>query len=202
MSDDKPAGDTDTEAEEEQSSRIAGGCVLLILAVVAVLVLRVVVTVAPYSAYFVAGVLVCLAWQRVRAWARGRSEGEGAADEDVPDVAEALRYLSRGGDHVLLTQLQKYLRAADTKAVRKLLKAEKIRVRDGVRTPKGNGPGVHQEDIPAPPPVEATPSESGCSCRPEPTTPTPTTGTTVSPIGLAGMVVKDGSEAARRHRIA
>jgi hypothetical protein len=201
MSDDT-AGETEKDEAEEPPSRVAGGCVLLVLAGVVVLVLRVVVTVAPYSAYFVAGVLVCLGWQRVAGWLRRRREDrEEAADEEEPDVVEALQHLGRNGDHVLLTQLRKRCGAADTKAVRKLLKAEKIRVRGGVRTPAGNGPGVHQDDIPAPPLVEAATSESGCSCRPGPTTPTPTTGTTVESIGLAGLVVKDGSEAARQHRV-
>jgi hypothetical protein len=201
MSDDT-AGDTRPDEVEEPPSRVAGGCVLVVLAGVAVLILRVVVMVAPYTAYFVVGVLVTVGWQRAVGWLRHRRDDRGEAEvEEEPDVVEALQHLGRNGDHVLLTQLRKRCGAADTKTVRKLLKAEKIRVRGGVRTPGGNGPGVHQDDIPAPPPVEAAPSESGCSCRPGPTTPTPTTGTTVEPIGLAGMVVKDGSEVTRQHRV-
>lgn len=199
------ADKTEPEGEEKADveappSRIAGAVVLLVLAVVAVLLLRALVTAAPYTAYFVAGVIVTAVWHKARAW-RSKRRGEDGDEEEEPDVVEALQYLGRNGDHVLLTQLQKRLGVADTKAVRRLLKAEKIRVRPGVRAPKGNGPGVHQEDIPAPPPDAATPSESGCSCRPGPTTPTPTTGTTVEAIGLAGVVVKDGSETARRHRV-
>jgi hypothetical protein len=201
MSDDT-AGETGPDEVEDPPSRVAGGCVLLVLAGVAVLVLRVVVIAAPYTAYFVVGVLVTVGWQRAAGWLRRRREDrEEVEDEEEPDVVEALQHLGRKGDHVLLTQLQRRLGVKDTKAVRALLKAEKVRVRPGVRAPKGNGPGVHQKDIPAPPPVEVTPSESGCSCRPGPTTPTPTTGMTVEPIGLAGIVVKDGSEAARQHRI-
>lgn len=188
------------EEVEAPPSRVAGVLVLLLLVAVGGLILRVIVRAAPYTAYFVAGVIVTAAWHKARAW-RSRRHGEDGDEEEEPDVAEALRYLSRNGDHVLLTQLQKHVGAKDTKAVRRLLKAEKIKVRPGVRAPKGNGPGVHQDDIPAPPPQEAAPSESGCSCR-SATTPTPTTtGTTVEPIGLAGMVVKDGSEVSRRHRI-
>jgi hypothetical protein len=198
---DETAGETEAVEVEDPPSRLAGGCALLVVAGVAVLVLRVVVTVAPYTAYFVTGVLACLGWQRSAGWLRRRREDrEEAEDEEEPDVVEALQHLGRNGDHVLLTQLRKRCGASDTKAVRRLLKAEKIRVRGGVRTPAGNGPGVHQDDIPAPPPAEAAPSESGCSCR-SATTPTPTTGLTVEAIGLAGMVVKDGSEAARHHRI-
>ena len=189
--------------EEDRPSRVSGGCVVVILAGIAVLVLKAVVTAAPYTAYFVAGVLACVAWQKARAWLGKRRDepAEEGQDEEEQDVAVALRELSGPGRNVLLTELKKKLGVADTKAVRSLLKAAGIRVRDGVRAPAGNGPGVHQDDIPAPPLVEEAPSESGCSCRSEPTTPTPTTGPTVEAIGLAGVVVKDGSETARRHRV-
>ncbi|MFF2118223.1 hypothetical protein ACFVXH_12940 [Kitasatospora sp. NPDC058184] len=46
---------------------------------------------------------------------------------------------------------------ASTKAVRTLLTAAGIPVRPGVRTPHGNGPGVHHEDVPALP----SPSQVG-----------------------------------------
>ena len=198
---DEVTGET-PEGAESPPSRVAGVFVLLLVVGVGSLILRVVVRAAPYTAYFVVGVLVTVGWQRAAGWLRHRRDDrEEAEDEEEPDVVEALQHLGRNGDHVLLTQLRKRCGAADTKTVRKLLKAEKIRVRSGVRTPAGNGPGVHQDDIPAPPPVEATPSESGCSCRPEPTTPTPTTGVTVEAIGLAGVVVKDGSEVTRQHRV-
>lgn len=188
------------EEVESPPSRIAGVLVLLLVIGVGLLILRVIVTAAPYTAYFVAGVIVTAGWYRVQAW-RARRQGEDGGDDEEPDVVEALHYLGRNGDHVLLTQLRKCLGVADTKAVRKLLKAEGIRVRTGVRASGGNGPGVHTDDIPAPPPSEATPSESGCSCRPGPTTPTPTTGVTVETIGLAGVVVKDGSESSRQYRV-
>jgi len=199
MSADEPEpADAEAAGEERQMSE---GTAKAILAIVVVASLAGIIVAFPCVAYFVAGALSCWGWQRVASWIEARGEDvEGDAEEE-PDVVEALEYLGRNGNHVLLTQLQRRLGVKDTKAVRKLLKAEKIRVRPGVRTPAGNGPGVHQEDIPAPPPVEATPSEGGCSCRPEPTTPTPTTGTTVEAIGLAGVVVKDGSETSRQHRV-
>jgi hypothetical protein len=185
---------------ESPPSRVAGVLVLLLLVCVGGLILRVIVRAAPYTAYFVAGVIVTATWYKARAWRSKRRGGDGDEEEEL-DVVEALQHLGGNGDHVLLTQLQKRLGVKDTKAVRALLKAEKIRVRPGVRAPKGNGPGVHKDDIPTPPPHEETPSESGCSCSSGPTTPTPTTGTTVEAIGLAGVVVKDGSEPARQHRV-
>lgn len=97
--------------------------------------LRLLVTATPYLAYFVAGVIVCIAWQKARAWTVGRRSGGETQEEERPDVGEDLRALAKGGDHVLLTALRKRLGVADTKAVRKLLKAEEIPVRSGY--PKG-----------------------------------------------------------------
>jgi hypothetical protein len=62
--------------------------------------------------------------------------------------------LTAGGDSVLLTRLAAELAAShpgwepSTKAVRALLAGADIPVRDGVRTPHGNGPGVHHQDVP------------------------------------------------------
>lgn len=168
MSDDTTAqsAETETEPDEEPPSRIAGALVTLVLGVAALLVLRLIVTHFPYVAYFVAGVIVCVGWQKARAWIAGRrSSGEEADEEEPPDAGEALRELSKGEHHVLLTTLQKRLGVADTKAVRALLKAEEVRVRAGVRTLKGNGPGVHVSDIPPAPPESNEEHGDGCCCR-------------------------------------
>ena len=168
----------------------------------------------PWLAYVIVGVLLTLGCQRISKWS-GRWRGSGEPDEEPEeededrDVAEALRYLGRGGSNVLLTQLQKEIGAPDTKAVRKLLKAAGIRVRSGVRTPAGNGPGVHHDDIPAPPPEAESGHGEGCCCRSGPTTPTPTTGLEEGPgeglsveaIGQAGTLVRDPADAVRRHRV-
>lgn len=167
MSDDTTAQSTETETEpdEEPPSRIAGALVTLVLVVAALLVLRLIVTHFPYVAYFVAGVIVCLAWQKARAWITRRRGDEAEAEEEEPDVGEALRDLSKGEHHVLLSALRKRLGVADTKAVRALLKAERIDVRAGVRTPKGNGPGVHMDDIPSAPSESDGEHPGGCCCR-------------------------------------
>jgi len=197
--------------EDEAPSRIAGGCVVVILAGVAVLVMKAIVTVAPYMAYFVAGVLACLAWQRVRAWV-GRRRGEPAEEDqdeqEEPDVAKALRELAGPGRNVLLTELQKKLGAPDTKAVRGLLKAAGIRVRDGVRAPAGNGPGVHQDDIPAPSPEGDGSHGDGCCCRSgnntnannAPSGPVGE-GLRVEAIGHAGTLIHDPADLVRHHRV-
>ncbi|MEU1853941.1 hypothetical protein ABZ499_32960 [Streptomyces sp. NPDC019990] len=81
---------------------------------------------------------------------------EAAAEPPAPPsreaIAEALHHLYRGGSGVLLTTLRKHLSLPHTRAVREVLHGAGIRVREGVRTPGGNGPGVHAHDFPPPPP--------------------------------------------------
>ncbi|MFE0132408.1 hypothetical protein ACFWY6_12675 [Streptomyces sp. NPDC059037] len=209
MSDDATTQRTEAEAgpDEAPPSRIAGALVTLVLAGVAVLVLRLIVTAFPYAAYFVAGVITCTVWQRARAWLAKRRSGdvEESAEEELPDVGEALRTLGEGGNHVLLTALRKELGVADTKAVRALLKAEKIRVRSGVRTPAGNGPGVHHEDIPPAPPEPNEEHGEGCCCRSANNTNANNDeadpsqkGVSVEAIGQAGTLIRDPAETQQR----
>lgn len=75
----------------------------------------------------------------------------------VPTSAEALSLtatLTASGNSVLLTRLAADLGTAhpswtsSTKAVRALLSEAGVPVREGVRTPDGNGPGVHHQDVP------------------------------------------------------
>ncbi|MGD6761371.1 hypothetical protein ACOKM5_20770 [Streptomyces sp. BH097] len=79
------------------------------------------------------------------------------AEPDPADVADVVRDVIGGGRGALLTALRGPLGAADTKAVRDHLTAAGIRVREGVRTPAGNGPGVHADDVPAPRPAPTDP---------------------------------------------
>jgi hypothetical protein len=72
--------------------------------------------------------------------------------------------LTASGSSVLLTRLAADLGAAhpgweaSTKTVRTLLSEAGIPVREGVRTPDGNGPGVHHQDVPPlPSPSESAP---------------------------------------------
>jgi hypothetical protein len=207
MSDETTPEGAEAETEPEgPPSRVAGAVVTLVLVGAALLVLRLVVTYFPYIAYFVAGVIVCGAWQKARAWIVGRrSSGDEADEEEPPDVGEALRELSKGEHHVLLTALQKNLGVADTKAVRKLLKAEKIPARAGVRTPKGNGPGVHVSDIPPAPPEPNEEHGDGCCCRSANNAnanngdENPSQkGLSVEAIGQAGTLIRDLDESQQR----
>jgi len=92
-----------------------------------------------------------------------------SATPDPHDVTDLVRDLVGEDRGILLTALRQPLRAADTRAVRELLAAAGIRVRPGVRTADGNGPGVHRDDLPAlapspsVPPVEAVAAGGGAN---------------------------------------
>jgi hypothetical protein len=196
-----------TEEELPEPSRIAGGCVLAVAAVAAGATAYAV----PEVGYFVAGLLATATVRKARGWTGRRRT---VADEEQPDteptvdIAEHLRTLSGGGlENVLLTRLQQAAELPDTKQVRALLAEADIRVR-GVRTPHGNGPGVHMDDIP-PAPLPLLPScGDGCCCTsaanananngPEEG---PGEGFRVEPIGQAGTVVHDPAEAHRRQQV-
>ncbi|MDI9836252.1 hypothetical protein [Streptomyces sp. KAU_LT] len=81
------------------------------------------------------------------------------------DIATALHGLVGEGRGVLLTTLRQALDLPDTRAVRELLDGAGIRVRAGVRTVAGNGPGVHTSDFPPLP----SPQEGGSDLRCWPT---------------------------------
>jgi hypothetical protein len=82
----------------------------------------------------------------------GEDPGEEPSDPhpDPDDILDLVRDLVGDDRGILLTALRAPLHAADTRAVRELLAGAGIRVRAGVRTAGGNGPGVHRDDLPAP----------------------------------------------------
>lgn len=187
----------ETPAEEPQgASRAACGCVLL----VALAPAGAAVYAVPELGYTVAGVLATVAVGKARTWAAGRRRDvdDTEVDEQEPvDIVAVLQDLGEGGEHVRLTQLQEAAGLPDTKAVRALLDEAGIPIRPGVRTPGGNGPGVHATDIP---PIEATPSD-GCWCRSGANTNAnndggegPEKGFRVEHTGQAGITVYDLSE--------
>lgn len=184
----------------EQPSKLAGGCVLVLLLAAGGGAVRAV----PELGYTVAGVVATVGFQRARSWAAGRrTAAEEQPDEAEPvDVVAVLQELGDGGKHVRLTQLQEAAGLPDTKAVRALLDDAEIRVRSGVRAGGKNGPGVHQDDIP---PIDATPSD-GCLCRSDANTNAnkgvgegPEKGFRVEHTGQAGTTVYDLSETHRHH---
>lgn len=139
-----------------------------------------------YSGWIAAGII--LVWlllvglftppealDRVSRWAEQRGaepskEGSEPGDEeageeptqpDPQDVLDLVRDLIGRDRGILLTALRGPLRAADTKAVRELLATAGIRVREGVRTGGGNGPGIHRDDLPPLPPPPGPPLGEG-----------------------------------------
>ncbi|TLQ43474.1 hypothetical protein [Streptomyces marianii] len=198
MSADAPAG-------EEQGSRLAGGCVAVVLVGGSLFTL---VQAVPESAYVLIGAAGTVGVQRARAWNARRREP--AAEEEQPepvDIVATLHEAADPGRSVLLTQIQKVAGLPNTRAVRALLGEAGIRTR-GVRTPAGNGPGVHHEDIPPPlSPESDTPSE-GCLCSSGANANTNNEsgegareGLRVELIGQAGARIIDPNEARRRHEV-
>ncbi|MEU2111837.1 hypothetical protein [Streptomyces sp. NPDC019507] len=203
MSADQPA---EQPAGEEQGSRLAGGCVAVVLVGAPMFAL---VNAAPESAYVLVGVLGTVGVQRARAWNARRRESTAEEEQPQPvDIAEHLRALGTDGRHVRLTQLQEAAGLPDTKAVRALLDAAGIPVRTGVRAGGKNGPGVHHEDIPPLPSPDSGAPSGGCLCRSGANANTNNTdgvesreGLRVEPIGQAGALIIDPSEARRHHRL-
>ncbi|MFB6771120.1 hypothetical protein [Streptomyces sp. NPDC056337] len=175
----------------------------LVLLAVACLAMWGIVAVLPETAYVVVGALGTIGAQRARTWWAGRRQAP-AEDEHRPDVVDALRRLVGDDRGVLLTRLRDDLRVADTKTVRVLLDEAGVRVRTGVRTGAGNGPGVHQDDIPAPPPAH----DDGCCCRSSANANANNTtggetgeGLRVERIGQSGYIVRDPADTIRHHQV-
>ncbi|MFF5421818.1 hypothetical protein [Streptomyces misionensis] len=152
--------------ESEGSSRAAGGCVIAI----AISGLLGACYAYPDFGTFVAGSVATVVVSKGRRWVARRHQDapEGVEPEAEPaDVVAVLQALSEGGNGVLLTALREATGLPDTKTVRAHLDAAGIRVRAGVRTPTGNGPGVHGSDIPPPSPTPLDPSPERCLCSSE-----------------------------------
>lgn len=190
-------------AEQPDTNRLAGGCVLAVTTAAAG---GVVVTV-PEAGYFVAGLMAAAAVRKARGWSasRRREPAEEQPEAEPADVVAILQQLGEGGHHVRLTQLQEAAGLPDTKAVRALLDKAGIPVRPGVRAGGKNGPGVHHDDVPAPLPADDSPSRGRCLCRSDANTNTNNEaperageGLRVDPIGQAGTVITDPTETQRR----
>lgn len=106
------------------------------------------------------GLLAGFALRRNREKQDAAKEAEDEALEmTADDVAALTRALIGDAKGVLLTAVRDHLEELapagwTTKDVRELLDDCEIPVRPGVRTPAGNGPGVHRDDVP---PLPATP---------------------------------------------
>lgn len=198
MSDETTKTEADSAGEEGEPSRIAGAIVVLVLTGLAILALKALVTAFPYVAYYVAGLLTCWGWQRARTWLnRSGHDAQGPGEKHGPDALDAriaLHALSRGNS-VLLTALRDELELPDTKAVKALLDEADIPYK-AVRTPTGNGPGVHKGDIPPMVSPTTDPHDERCCCRSDDNNNTdnttgdePQKGTRVEAIGDGGRLV-------------
>ncbi|MDX3634315.1 hypothetical protein PV728_29440 [Streptomyces europaeiscabiei] len=199
MSDETTKTAADNAGEEQgEPSRIAGWLVGLVLIGLAILALKALVTAFPYVAYYVAGLLTCWGWSKGRSLLARRDDDD-QEHEDVAieiDIAGALRRLSGdAGTSVLLTALRDHLTLPDTKAVKALLDEAEIPYK-AVRTPDGNGPGVHVKDIPPTPSPAPDAHDERCCCRSDDNnnadnTPDgdPRKGTRVEAIGDGGLLV-------------
>lgn len=163
-----------------------------VLLVVACSVLAGIIIAFPYTAYFVAGLMTNWSWQKARGWIgrRGATDEPDGDEVTREDLVETLHELA--APNVFLADLAEAfgLSGADARA---LLEAYSIRIRRAVRNGPDTGVGVHRDDVPPLPRPLSEPPESGVDLhnqRP-----------TVEAIGLAGVVVKDGSESSRQYRV-
>ena len=164
---DQDPGEESTAEEAEGPSERAELIAKAVLVAVALLAAWGLVAAMPEIAYVVTGILICLGWQKARArLTRRDDDGQEPEEETVEvDVAAALRELSGDADtSVLLTTLRNRLELPDTKAVKALLDEAGI-PHKAVRTPDGNGPGVHKTDIPPMVSPAAEPHDERCCCR-------------------------------------
>jgi hypothetical protein len=164
----------------------------IVLLVVGLLAMWGIVAVLPETAYFVAGIMACRGWQKARSWiGRRGSEPESMTDEvTAEDLVETLHELAAPNVFLADVAAAFGLSGADARA---LLEGYEIRIRRAVRNGNDTGVGVHRDDLPPLP----RPVPEGASTPVDLHNQQPT----VEPIGLAGVVVKDGSEATRQHRV-
>jgi hypothetical protein len=209
------AGEEPEAAAEGETAGEPGGMsertAKAVLLVIVVGVMWGIVAAFPWLAYVIVGVLGTLGWQKARSW-RARRRGDDAEDESEDeegwDVGEALRRLVGDDRGVLLTRLRDDLKVADTKVVKQLLDAEGITWK-AVRTARGNGPGVHVQDIPAAPsPDTGGAHGGGCCCRSGDNNngdnsdqEEPEEGLRVVPIGTDGKIIYDPKDTIRHHAV-
>ncbi|TJZ55601.1 hypothetical protein FCH28_09690 [Streptomyces piniterrae] len=123
-------------------------------------------------------------------------EGEQAAEDAEPVDVLAAVWKAVGDDRgALLTVLRDVFCASTTKEVRALLAEADIRVREGVRTTRGNGPGVHRDDLP-PLPSPSDEGPVGVVAAGEDAN-TNANNTTITKIGQGGYSVQKGTQPAR-----
>lgn len=192
------AAEAEPAGESRQMSERTARIILVVVACGAMWGL---VAAFPWVAYVVVGVLGTLGCQKVTSWI-SRRQGNGEAQDEATDggeeesetLAETMHRLAN--PHVFLAELAT-ARGLSKEAMREVLEALHIRVRRAVRNGEDTGVGVHKADLPPlPQPLSQDPVDGVDQGQP-----TNQQGLTVEELGLAGRLVKDGSETARRHRV-
>lgn len=163
-----------------------------VLVLVAVGAVWGIVAVWPEISYVIVGIIGTCGWQKVRGWLGRRRTGDEPDADAVAeeDLVETLHELA--APNVFLAELAESFGLSPTDA-RALLEQHRIRVRRAVRNGENTGVGVHRDDLPPLPQPLSGPPERGVDLHNQQPT--------VEAIGLAGVVVKDGSEAGRSHRV-
>ena len=191
------AAEAEPAGESRQMSERTARIILVVVACGAMWGL---VAAFPWVAYVVLGVLGRLGWQKVAGWIgrRRKTNGEPEPEQCEPitalDIIEALHAVA--APHVFLADLAAELGVSKEDA-RALVENLGMRVRRAVRNGEGTGVGVHKDDLPPLPRLSSEPLVD----RVDQGQPTNQQGLTVEELGLAGRLVKDGSETARRHRV-
>lgn len=190
------SGGEATEQAPEEAAEEPGGMsertARAVLVVVACGAMWGIVAAVPETAYFVAGIIACKGCQKARSWIgqRGREDEPEADEVTAEDLVETLHELA--APNVFLADLAAAFGLSPADA-RTLLEAHQIRIRRAVRNGQDTGVGVHRDDVPPlPHPLSDTPERGVDLHNQQPT---------VEPIGMAGVVIKDGSETARHHRV-
>lgn len=191
---------TDQPAVGEQPSKLAGGCVLTIGAVIA----GAVVYAVPETGYYAAGLITTAGIRKAVTWHARRHDAatKQQETEDRVDIIAALHELSpAGAANVRLTQLVEATGLPDWDAVRALLAAVDIPVKE-VRTGSKVGQGVYASAIPRS--CDAPPGSCWCAVTSNNNTnntdsPADEKGLRVDHIGHGGIVVTDPTETRRHH---
>ncbi|QDN57367.1 hypothetical protein [Streptomyces sp. S1D4-20] len=203
MSEPEPVEPEAEESEEPGESQEPAGMsertAKLILAFVAVAALFGIAVAFPYVAYFVAGVMACKGWQKAHGWIgrRGSSDEKPGPDAGAVTAEEIVETLHEvANPNVFLADFAAAF-DLDPAEARALLEGQQIRVRRAVRNGDSTGVGVHRDDVPPLPRSPERGPVDGVDLQQQEQPTRPTT----EPIGLAGVVVKDGSETSRRHQV-
>jgi hypothetical protein len=218
------SADEDPEAEAEEvegpgeSAGMSERTAKIVLLTVGLLAMWGIVAVLPETAYFVAGIMACLGWQKTRRWIgrRGGDEDEASepeADETVAGAAETWRVptfhelcesLARvGTPHAHIAVLAHDL-GTTPERVREALDACGVQVEAVRMQGRGSSTGVKGDALPTPRSTLGGVVGAGQPANNDnnnASATTPEKGLRVEPIGQAGTVIHNPADAVRHHQV-